>query len=63
GISLTKNYAMYPASSVSGWYFAHPKAQYFNIGKITNEQLEDYAQRKGMEKRIIEKFIGRLVTG
>ena len=48
GISLTENYAMLPASSVSGWYIAHPKAKYFTIGKIGRDQVEDYAQRKGI---------------
>ncbi len=48
GIRLTESYAMYPAASVSGWYFSHPEARYFGIGKITQEQVEDYAKRKGM---------------
>ncbi len=61
GISLTESYAMYPAASVSGWYFAHPEAQYFSVGKITKEQVEDYARRKGSEEEMVEKFIGRLV--
>ena len=48
GIRLTENYAMYPAASVSGYYFAHPQAQYFNVGKLLPDQLEDYARRKGL---------------
>jgi len=48
GIKLTESYAMYPAASVSGWYFSHPESKYFGLGKITNEQVEDYAVRKGM---------------
>jgi 5-methyltetrahydrofolate--homocysteine methyltransferase len=48
GISLTESLAMYPASSVCGWYFAHPQSKYFGIGKITKEQLQDYANRKGI---------------
>jgi 5-methyltetrahydrofolate--homocysteine methyltransferase len=48
GIRLTENYAMYPASSVSGYYFAHPKARYFNVGRILPDQLEDYARRKNL---------------
>ncbi len=48
GIKLTESYAMYPAASVSGWYFSHPEARYFGIGKITQEQVADYAKRKGM---------------
>jgi 5-methyltetrahydrofolate--homocysteine methyltransferase len=39
---------MYPASSVCGWYFAHPDSKYFGVGKIEKDQLNDYAQRKGM---------------
>ena len=48
GIRLTENYAMYPAAAVSGYYFAHPQAQYFNVGKLLPDQLEDYARRKGL---------------
>jgi 5-methyltetrahydrofolate--homocysteine methyltransferase len=48
GIHLTESLAMYPASSVCGWYFAHPQSQYFGVGKIQKDQLDDYAQRKGM---------------
>jgi 5-methyltetrahydrofolate--homocysteine methyltransferase len=49
GIHLTESLAMYPAASVCGWYFSHPKSQYFGIGKILPDQFEDYAKRKGME--------------
>ncbi len=48
GVSLTENFAMWPASSVSGWYFSHPEAKYFGLGKIQEDQLEDLAKRKGM---------------
>lgn len=48
GISLTENLAMYPASSICGWYFAHPDSKYFGIGKIDREQLSSYATRKNM---------------
>ena len=47
GVSLTESLAMWPASSVSGYYFAHPDAQYFGLGKILPDQLEDYANRRG----------------
>ncbi len=57
GISLTENFAMYPAASVSGYYFAHPKTQYFNVGKISEDQLEDYAQRKGFSKKEAERLL------
>ena len=48
GIHLTESLAMYPASSVCGWYIAHPESKYFGVGKIEKDQLHDYAQRKGM---------------
>ncbi len=48
GIELTESLAMYPASSVSGWYFANPDSKYFGVGKIEQDQLQDYAKRKGM---------------
>ncbi len=47
GINLTDNYAMYPAAAVSGWYFSHPESQYFNVGKVDQDQLKDYTKRKG----------------
>ena len=49
GIRLTETYAMYPASSVSGLYFAHPQAKYFGVGKIDRDQVQDYASRKNMD--------------
>jgi 5-methyltetrahydrofolate--homocysteine methyltransferase len=57
GISLTENFAMYPAASVSGFYFAHPFSQYFNVGKIGEDQVEDYAKRKNEDKAQIEKWL------
>jgi 5-methyltetrahydrofolate--homocysteine methyltransferase len=48
-IQLTETYAMLPASSVSGFYFSHPSAQYFSVGRIDGEQLDDYSRRKGMD--------------
>ena len=48
GVTLSESFAMAPAASVSGWYFAHPDARYFNVGKIGRDQLEDLAARKGM---------------
>ncbi|MCD6092031.1 MAG: methionine synthase, partial [Bacteroidales bacterium] len=47
-VYLTENYAMYPPSSVSGFYFSHPKSQYFNVGRVAEDQLIDYAQRKNI---------------
>lgn len=57
GISLTESYAIYPAASVSGWYFAHPKAKYFGVGKISEDQLDDYAKRKDFSKKEMEKWL------
>jgi 5-methyltetrahydrofolate--homocysteine methyltransferase len=48
GMSLTESYAMLPAAAVSGWYFSHPEARYFGVGRIGEDQLENYAGRKGM---------------
>ena len=47
GITLTESYAMWPGSSVSGLYFAHPESHYFGVGRIERDQVEDYARRKG----------------
>jgi 5-methyltetrahydrofolate--homocysteine methyltransferase len=57
GVQLTESYAMTPASSVSGWYFAHPQAYYFGLGKIGRDQVEDYAARKNMPLRDIERWL------
>ena len=57
GITLTESFAMLPAAAVSGWYFAHPHAKYFAVGKIGRDQVEDYARRKGMELRAIERWL------
>ncbi len=56
-IELTESYAMYPASAVSGWYFSHPDAQYFNVGKIDRDQLADYARRKGIKEDVAERWL------
>jgi 5-methyltetrahydrofolate--homocysteine methyltransferase len=57
GILLTESLAMYPASSVCGWYFSNPKSQYFGVGKIQRDQLEDYAKRKNMELHVAERWL------
>ena len=57
GVEITESYAMLPAASVSGWYFSHPKSQYFGTGKIQRDQIEDYADRKGMELRQVERWL------
>lgn len=56
-ITLTESYAMWPAASVSGFYFAHPDARYFAVGKIGKDQVEDYARRKGMDLRTVERWL------
>jgi 5-methyltetrahydrofolate--homocysteine methyltransferase len=56
-IELTESYAMYPASSVSGWYFSHPDSQYFNVGKIDKDQLQDYAKRKNIAEEVAERWL------
>ncbi|MFK7873698.1 MAG: methionine synthase [Oligoflexales bacterium] len=57
GIRITENYAMYPASSVSGYYFMHPQAQYFRIGNISKDQVEDYAKRKNLSVTEVETLL------
>jgi 5-methyltetrahydrofolate--homocysteine methyltransferase len=57
GIMLTESLAMYPASSVSGWYFANPESKYFGIGKIERDQLLDYAKRKDMPLEEAERWL------
>lgn len=56
-IKLTESYAMYPAASVSGWYFAHPESRYFGLGKIRKDQVDDYAERKGMSEGEAMKWL------
>lgn len=63
GIELTESLAMYPASSVCGWYFAHPQSQYYGVGKIQQDQFEDYARRKGMTKEVAEKWLSPVLEG
>jgi 5-methyltetrahydrofolate--homocysteine methyltransferase len=57
GIGLTENFSMYPAASVSGLFFAHPDSKYFFVGKISADQAEDYAKRKGTDLQIVEKWL------
>lgn len=57
GAQLTDSYAMTPASSVSGWYFAHPEARYFALGKIDKDQVQDYAERKSWDMDIAERWL------
>jgi 5-methyltetrahydrofolate--homocysteine methyltransferase len=59
GIELTESFAMWPGSSVSGLYFAHPESRYFTLGKIGRDQVEDYHQRKGMSEAEVERWLGQ----
>ena len=57
GVRLTESFAMYPAASVSGFYFSHPDSQYFGVGRIERDQVEDYARRKGMTIEEVERWL------
>ncbi|KRT17209.1 methionine synthase [Pedobacter ginsenosidimutans] len=57
GLHLTESYAMYPTAAVSGFYFAHPDSRYFGLGKITKDQIEDYAIRKNMPIEEVERWL------
>ena len=59
GIWLTESKAMVPAASVSGLYFAHPQARYFAVGRVNRDQVADYAQRKGVDVALIEKWLAQ----
>jgi 5-methyltetrahydrofolate--homocysteine methyltransferase len=62
GINLTDSYAMWPGSSVSGFYYAHPESRYFGVGKIERDQVEDYARRKGWTLAEAERWLGPLLN-
>lgn len=62
GVSLTESLAMYPAASVSGWYFAHPKAKYFGLGQIQRDQVEDLAKRKASETEKTERWLSSVLA-
>jgi 5-methyltetrahydrofolate--homocysteine methyltransferase len=57
GIELTESMAMWPGAAVSGWYFAHPQSQYFVVGRLGKDQVEEYAARKGMSLREAERWL------
>ena len=61
GITLTDSYAMMPAASVSGLYFAHPEARYFAVDRITKDQVESYAQRKGLSISETERWLAPIL--
>jgi 5-methyltetrahydrofolate--homocysteine methyltransferase len=62
GVKLTESFAMYPASSVSGWYFSHPDSKYFGLGKIGKDQVEDYAKRKQMSLEEVERWLAPILN-
>jgi 5-methyltetrahydrofolate--homocysteine methyltransferase len=62
GIALTESFAMYPASSVSGWYFSHPASKYFNVGKLNRDQVDDYAKRKSLSVKETERWLGPVLA-
>ncbi len=62
GISLTESFMMLPAGSVSGFYFAHPGSRYFAIDRVTRDQVEDYARRKGWKFKEAEKWLAPVLA-
>jgi 5-methyltetrahydrofolate--homocysteine methyltransferase len=62
GITLTEHFAMLPTAAVSGWYFAHPEAKYFNTDKIEKDQVESLAQRKGVSVQEIERWMSPVLA-
>ena len=62
GITLTESYAMYPTASVSGWYLAHPEAKYFTVKGLSKDQVEDYAERKGIRVERAERLLGSVLA-
>ena len=61
GIKLTESLAMWPASSVSGYYFSHPESKYFGLGKIDSDQLEDYAKRRKISTELAKKWLNPIL--
>ena len=62
GVELTESMAMYPAASVSGFYYAHPQSKYFGLGKIEMDQVKDIAKRKGMEEDKMKKWLNPVIN-
>ena len=62
GITITESFAMYPTAAVSGWYFSHPNSKYFGLGQISKDQLEDYAERKGMGLEEAERWLAPVLN-
>jgi 5-methyltetrahydrofolate--homocysteine methyltransferase len=62
GISITESFAMFPTAAVSGWYFSHPDSKYFGLGQISKDQVEDYAERKGMGLEEAERWLAPVLN-
>ena len=62
GITITESFAMLPTAAVSGFYFSHPHAQYFATGKVDKDQVENYAQRKGMTLEEAERWLAPVLS-
>jgi len=62
GVALTESYSMWPGSSVSGLYFAHPEAKYFAVGRVQRDQVESYAERKGLTFEAAERLLGSILA-
>lgn len=56
-VELTEHMAMYPTAAVAGWYFGHPEAKYFGVGKVAKDQIESLAERKGMSVEEMERWL------
>jgi len=56
-MQLTESFAMYPAASISGFYFANAESKYFGVGKVNKDQMIDYARRKGLDLAVMEKWL------
>ena len=62
GVTMTEHYAMFPTAAVSGWYFAHPNAQYFAVGKIEKDQVENYAKRRNDDMQYTERWLSPVLA-
>jgi 5-methyltetrahydrofolate--homocysteine methyltransferase len=62
GITLTESFAMLPTAAVSGFYFSHPQSQYFAVGRIDRDQVEDYARRRGWDLRTAERWLAPILA-
>jgi 5-methyltetrahydrofolate--homocysteine methyltransferase len=62
GLNITESFAMFPTAAVSGWYFSHPDSKYFGLGQISKDQIEDYAERKGMGLEEAERWLAPVLN-